>query len=267
VISIRQFARIARSQRRILPLLILIAAAWQSLYTFILSSSSLRELMEAYMTLMPPVFRRFLSLTGAGFSAQQFLAFGFTHPSMLFVLIFVPVAISSRFITGEIEGRSVEILALRIFPKRRLVGSAWLFTLFAHTLIFAGMMTGSMVTQQMSGLKDGLPWQDLWRIVLTGLLFFTAVNSMVTALATLFSARGRAMAWSIGFLLSAFIFDALVKVWEQADFLKPWSLFHWYQPVDVVNGKYDYGTAVILLSLLMVLPLIWALEHFEKRDI
>ncbi len=267
MISGQQFLRIARSQKIILPLLMFLSGAWQVLYVVILSSSSLRKLMEAYMAIMPDAFRRFMSFMGAGFSAKQFLAFGYTHPSMLFVLTFIPVAVAGRFITGEIEGRSVEILVLRVFPKYKLLVSAWMYTVCAHALIFISMAGGTVAAQMFTGINDGLTLHDLIRIVFTGMLFFTAVNSIITALAALFSSRGKTMAWGIGFMLTAFIFDALVKVWEQADFLKSWSLFHWYQPVDVVNGRYDYVTGGMITVSLIVVSLLFAIYYFEKRDV
>ncbi len=266
MISLQQFKRILGSQRFVLPLLMLLGFAWQMLYVVILSSSAMRRLAEAYFAIMPPAFKKFMSIMGAGFSSEQFLAFGYTHPSMLFILAFVPVAIAGRFISAEMEGRSIELLALRIFPRSKLVITTWLYTLLAHILLFTAMMSGTLAGQAFTGLSDGLTVGLILKIILTGLLFFTAVNSMVTFGATLFDNRGRAMAWSIGFLLIAFIFDALVKVWEQAAFLKNYSLFHWYQPVDIINGKYDFTTGSIVLLLLTLFFLGAAMVHFSRRD-
>ncbi|HHM01893.1 MAG TPA: hypothetical protein ENJ15_02700 [Caldithrix abyssi] len=266
MISHQQFKRIFKSQRYVLPLLMLLAFAWQMLYVVILSSSAMRKLAEAYFAIMPPAFKKFMSIMGSGFSGEQFLAFGYTHPSMLFILSFVPVAIAGRFITAEMEGRSIELLAIRLFPRSRLVMTTWLYTFVAHALLFSAMMGGTLAGQAATALSDGLPAALIVKIILSGLLFFTAINSMITFAATLFDNRGKAMAWGIGFLLIAFIFDALVKVWEQAAFLKNYSLFHWYQPVDIVNGKYDYGVAIAVLALLTLFFLGAAVVHFSRRD-
>ena len=266
MISPQQFKRIFKSQRYVLPLLMLVAFAWQMLYVVILSSSAMRQLAEAYFAIMPPAFKKFMSIMGAGFSSEQFLAFGYTHPSMLFILSFVPVAIAGRFITAELEGRSIELLAIRLFPRSRLIFSTWLYIFLAHVLLFTAMMGGTLAGQALTGLDDGLAGGLILKIIMSGQLFFTAINSIMVFSATLFDNRGRAMAWGIGFLLIAFIFDALVKVWEQAAFLKNYSLFHWYQPVDIVNGKYDFSTGIPVLTLLTLFFLGAAVFHFSRRD-
>ena len=126
-ISKQQMKRMFMNQKKIIFLLMLFGFTIEFLYTVILSTSAIRQFAESYFKLMPPMIKQMMGFMGENIMGIQFIAFGFTHPALLFMLCFVPISIASRYITAEIEGRSIELLAIRLIPRERIVFSTYGF--------------------------------------------------------------------------------------------------------------------------------------------
>ena len=239
----------------------------QFLFTFILSASAIRKFAETYFKLLPPVIKQLIGFFGETFMGSQFIAFGYTHPAILFMMCFIPVAVASRYITGELENRSIEILSSRLLPRRAIVLTPYLFIVISFICIYGTMLAGSLLGCFLLNLNEDIQPLILLKIVAIGLLFFSAISSLALYICTLFSERGKALVWNSGIILFAFVFDAIVRLWDEIAFLKPYSLFNWYQPVNIATKQYDYKIGVPLLTLLTIVFIIAAVRHFNQRDL
>jgi beta-exotoxin I transport system permease protein len=266
-ISKPQFKRMFMNQKKIFFLLMFFGFLIEFLYTVILSTSAIRQFVESYFKLMPPMVKQMMGFMGENIMGSQFIAFGYTHPAVLFMLSFVPISIASRYITTEIEGRSIELLAIRLIPREHLVFSTYGFILTFLFMIFISMISGSLIGRESMGIPDDIQPVLLLKIIGVGFLFFTAISALVTFIATLHSERGSAMTWSIGVVLLLFVFDAIIRIWPKVYFLKPYSLFNWYQPVNIATGNYDFFIGIPLLLLIAILFLSGAVYHFNRRDL
>ena len=135
-VSFHHFKKILKNQLRVILVLMFFAFLIELLIVIILSTSVTRSYIESYFSLMPPAFRQLTGFMGQNFVGSQFIAFGYNHPAILFILIFIPVSIASRYITAEIENRSIEILALRLNPRYRIIATQYLFIVFMIFLIY-----------------------------------------------------------------------------------------------------------------------------------
>jgi ABC-type transport system involved in multi-copper enzyme maturation permease subunit len=266
-VSKQQFKRMFKNQSRIILLLMFFGFAIEFMFTIILSTSTIRQFAETYFKLIPPMVKQMLGFMGESFMGSQFIAFGFTHPAILFMLCFVPISIASRYITAEIEGRSIELLAIRLMPRSRIIFSSYFFSVSILFAIYLAMISGSLVGAEIMGLKDDIPLVLLLKIAGVGLLFFAAIGSISTFISSLLSERGTALSWNIGVILLLFVFDALIRLWPKVAFLKPFSLFNWYQPVNIANGKYDFFIGLPLLALILILFLSASVYYFNRRDL
>ena len=266
-VSKQQFKRMFMNQKRVILLVMFFGFAIEFLFTAILSTSAIRQFAETYFKLMPPMIKQMMGFMGESFVGSQFIAFGFTHPAILFMLCFVPISMSSRYITAEIEGRSIELLALRLLPRYRIVLSTYFFILIMLVAIFFSMMGGSLFGREMMGLTNDIQPLLLFKIVGIGLLFFAAIGSIVTFISSLHSERGAALSWNIGVVLFLFVFDAIIRLWPKVYFLKPYSLFNWYQPVSIATGKYDFFIGIPLLASILILFLAGSVYWFNRRDL
>ncbi len=265
--SKQQFKRIFMNQKKIILLVLFFGFVIEFLFTVILSTSAIRQFAESYFKLIPPMVKQMLGFMGESFMGSQFIAFGYTHPAILFMLCFIPISISSRYITSEIEGRSIELLAIRLLPRERIIFTTYLFILMAIIILFISMMTGSLLGREIMGLGDDIQIMLLLKIVGVGLLFFAAISSLVTFISSLLSERGSALSWNIGLILLLFVFDALIRLWPKVAFLKPYSLFNWYQPVNIATEKFNFLIAIPLLSIILIVFLVSAVYKFNRRDL
>jgi len=266
-ISFHHFKKIFKNQIRVILVLMFFAFLIEMLIAIILSTSEMRSYIESYFSLMPPAFKQLTGLLGQNFVGSQFIAFGYSHPAILFILIFIPVSIASRYITTEIENRSIEILTLRLNPRYRIITTQYLFIVFMISLIYLAMFIGSMTGKYSSGLSSEIDEILILKIAGIGFLFFSALAAIITFITSLFSERSLAFSWSIGVVLFLFVYDALIRLWEQAYFLKPYSLFNWYQPVSISTQNYAFATGIPVLISLNLIFLYLAIRHFNKRDL
>ena len=266
-VSFHHLKKIFKNQMRVILVLMLFSFLIEMLFAVILSTSVMRGYIESYFSLMPPSFKQLTGFLGQNFVGSQFIAFGYSHPAILFILIFIPISIASRYITSEIENRSIEILALRLNPKYRIVTTPYLFIMIMISLIFLAMFLGSMTGKYFTGLSSEIDESLIFKIIGIGFLFFSAIGAIVTFVAALASEKGISFSWNIGVILLLFVYDALIRLWEQANFLKPYSLFNWYQPVNISTQNYAFGVGLPVLISLIILFLFLAIYCFNKRDL
>jgi hypothetical protein len=248
-------------------LVMLLAFTIEFFFAIILSTSTIRQFAETYFKLLPPLIKQMTGFLGEGFVGSQFIAFGYTHPAILFMLTFMSVSIATRYISAEIEGRSIELLGLRLLPRYRIVLTPFFFTIVATALIYISMAAGSLAGREILDLQGDINLVVLFKIAGIGMLFFSAISAIVTLVATISAERGSALAWSIGIILSLFVIDAIIRLWPMIDFLKPYSFFNWYQPVEIATGRYDFQIGIPVLLILTPLLLILSVIVFNKRDL
>jgi len=134
-------------------------------------------------------------------------------------------------------------------------------------LIFLAMFIGSMAGKYFTGLSSEVDEVLILKIISIGFLFFSAIAAMVTFVASVFSEKSQSFSWNIGWILFLFVFDALIRLWDQAHFLKPYSLFNWYQPVSIATKNYTYESGIPLLLGLIILFIFLAIYNFNRRDL
>lgn len=266
-IAIYHFKKIFNNQKRVLGVVIIFAFLIEIIFTLILSTSVMKIFIESYYKILPLSARQLTGFLGQNFSGKQFIAFGYNHPAILFILIFIPISISVRYITAEIENRSIELLALRIHPRYRMVITQYVFTLFMLAMVFTAMFCGSLLGKHITGLSEDIDVVLLLKICGTGFLFFSTIAAGVTFIATIKRERSQAMSWSIAIILILFVYDAIIRIWQQAYFLKPYSLFNWYQPVSIAAKEYNFQAGIPLLLGLSGLFIFLSIYSYSRRDL
>ena len=103
----------------------------------------------------------------------------------------------------------------------------------------------------------------LW---LNGVLLFGSFASVGLAASVSFDRLSPALGVTIGFVVVMYVFEVLGSLWPAAEFLQPYSLFHYLQPKRVLVGD---GTPLdgAVLSAVIVMAMIWALVVFPRRDL
>lgn len=235
---------------------------------------------------------------------NDFLAVGMLHPVVLTLACVWAVGRSAGAIAGEIDRGTMELLLSQPVPRNRLI--------LAHLIVdgivipvlglsfFAGTQfglwaVGPFTVDYTSVRKLNLPFpiptepevMDVsGRPEFPALANLAALMFAISGITLAFSARGRSR-WKVtGFAFLAvvvmFIANVLGQLWEEAGFLRPFTVFYYYQPQKIMlRDEWSVDPGVVwnggapLLGLPVVGMLLMvgaagylvAVRVFTKRDL
>jgi hypothetical protein len=67
-------------------------------------------------------------------------------------------------------------------------------------------------------------------------------------------------------VIGGYVLEVLGTLWPDAEFLQPYSPFHYLQPLDVLAGR-DVNTDVLVLTGIALVAVAFALVRFPRRDL
>jgi len=265
---LNQIKKMWKNQRVILLALSGFGFVFHFLFTAMLATSEIRSIADGMYQLIPPMFR---NLAGFGDSTNllgsRLIAFGYSHPASLLMLMFIPISNSSRYVTAELENHTVDILLIRYQPRYRLILTVLIFSMSGIILLFLSMAMGSFFGRWVFDLQQDFSIVSILRLVGIGTLFYMAISCVVAMISVSSRERGKTVAWSTGLLLFFYVLDAIGRLWNKAAFLKKVSLFDLYRPGDIVGGNYPFDVAIFILMGLIVVFLFLAVYIFGRRDL
>ena len=200
-----------------------------------------------------------LSLTG---SITLFMQ----HPLFLALVGIFAVGLSSTAVAGERQRGTLEVLLARPMSRRRVYLTLGIALLALIAIPIATTMIGMVIGASVEGVQDELEVSRLPLVWLNGLLLWAAFASFGLAASVTFNRSAPALALTLAYTLIAYFLEILGSLWEDAAFLQAYSPFHHFQPQQILTGNgslFDFA----LLALLAIVPAIYALIVFPRRDI
>ena len=120
---------------------------------------------------------------------------------------------------------------------------------------------------QQPGLDD--PVFDLTQLPLVwlnGFLMFASFAAIGLAASISFDRLAPAIGVTIAVLLVSYFLEIIGSLWPDAEFLQPYSLFHYLQTRAILIGEAD-PFAFGLLAAVAAVAIAWALIVFPRRDL
>jgi ABC-type transport system involved in multi-copper enzyme maturation permease subunit len=239
---------------------------FQIFFAWIFFEAQIGEIVLSFFNMLPPAFR---TLLGVDFGSPQFisqlLAFGYTHPIMLICLMFLPLSIPARYIAGEIELRTFDILLTKPIKRQKIPIAIFSFLfviLLFHLLsMFLGTVAGSYLW------KLSINVLDYGLVSLTGLFFFLSLGTLSIAYSSFQAERGKALAKTISIVVFLYFFDTIVKLSKTLEFLIPYSYFQLYQPGKIVTGEYNPLLSITISLVFIICLLLIGVKKIKKRDL
>jgi ABC-2 type transport system permease protein len=221
-----------------------------------------RELMNS--GLIPKQLMEF----GGGdiFSLSGSIALGTIHPIALVLNSVFAVGFAVAAVAGERQRGTLEVLLARPLSRRTvyvtLLAAALLFVGVAVAATMVGIAFGSAIAGVVSELKpERLPL--LW---LNGVLLFGAIASIALAASVSFDRLSPALGITVAVVVVMYFLEVIGQFWADAKFLQPYSLFHYYDPKDILEGNARTGDFV-LLAIVAAVAIGWAVFEFPRRDL
>jgi ABC-2 type transport system permease protein len=200
------------------------------------------------------------------FSLSGSIALGAIHPISLILNSIFAVGFATSAIAGERQRGTLEVLLARPISRRTTY-----LTLLVATLTFIGVgvlatIVGAIGGSAIGGVLDELAVDRLPIVWLNGFLLFAAIAAIGLAASASFDRLTPALGFTVGLVVVMYFLEVLGTFWPDAKGLQPYSLFHYYQPKEILEG----GLTTLNLGLpaaVAAVAIIWALFEFPRRDL
>jgi ABC-2 type transport system permease protein len=219
------------------------------------------------------------------------LTIGYVHPVVQALLCIWAVGRASSAISGEIDRGTMELLMAQPIRRSRVVLAHLGVDLLVIPLLCLSLWAGNWLGIGCFGeITPGEPPTVTTlkldpRILLPALSNVALLLFAVSGYTLWFSARGRSRGRVLGaavlFTLLQFLVNALGQLWDKIEVLRPFTVFFYYQPQQILlqhRWTVDLGQAwhlerPLIVNVLVVLGLIGvtgytlALWSFCRRDL
>lgn len=254
-----------RMNRRSLTVLALVGFGFAFLMAFMVPS--MRESMAAMLKAIPSFMRGFVSQRLGARTTAGFLGMGYTHPVWLTMVGIWSVGFGARAIASAVEQGTLGLILSYPIGRTAIV-SAKLATL----LTGLGILVGTSVLGTWAGLAihgehlsagiKGFVW-----LALGALSLFALLGAFSLAVSAASREGGRALGVSLGFAVGSFFLDAIAQIWETAKPFRPLSVFNYFEPSALLEGKPLSLPALGVFGLGTLVCMLFAYGVFARRDL
>lgn len=204
--------------------------------------------------------------SGSLFTLPGALTLGLQHPmTIAFVGVFA-VGSTVAAIAGERERGTLEVLLARPLSRRTIYLTVAAAAMILISLVIIALLAGQVTGVAVQGLSDELDLVQVPLVFLNGLLMWGAFAAFGLAASVTFDRHSPALGVTMAYLLVNYFLEILGSLWRDAAWTQQYSLFHHFQPGNILTGTvdlFDFG----LLAAAIVVPVAYALIVFPRRDL
>jgi ABC-type transport system involved in multi-copper enzyme maturation permease subunit len=191
----------------------------------------------------------------------------FVHPLTLTLFSVFTVAVTSRTLAGEIEQGTVDILLSYPLARWKLVMSSGVVLLLGNLLLASAIWWGMQLGLYFSNVSDTASWHEFRWVELNLFALFAAMGGVAFLFSARASERGRAVGFSIAFIVLSFFINLLAQLWSKIAWMDVVSVFHYYRPQPIlISHAAPYRDLMVLLTVAVV-TFAAAVITFQRRDI
>lgn len=224
--------------------------------------SQFRALLES--GIVPEQFARF----GGGdvFSLPGSIALGLIHPIALILTSIFAVGFSSSAVAGERQRGYLEVVLARPISRRALVATLASAAFSFVALTVTALLTGGLAGSIMAGVIAELAVVHVPLLWLNAFLLFASFAAIGLAASVSFDRLPPALGVTIGIVVTMYTFDVLGSLWPRAEFLQPYSLFHYLKAKAILTGAAEPRDLLVLATVVGA-ALAWAFVVFPRRNL
>ena len=204
--------------------------------------------------------------SGSLFNLGGAMTIGVQHPIGIGLVGIFAVGAAASAVAGEREAGTLEVLLARPLSRRKLYVSIAVAILIAIAIVLALLLIGQVLTINLLGVADEIDQAQVPMVWANGMLLWGAFGAFSLAASVSFDRRGPAIALSLAYLGINYFFEILGTFLPDLAWTQEYSLFHHWNPGEIVTGNLD-PFDLALLGVAIVLPVLWALVVFPRRDL
>jgi ABC-2 type transport system permease protein len=204
--------------------------------------------------------------SGSLFTLGGAITIGFEHPIGIGLVAVFAVGAAANAVAGEREAGTLETLLARPLSRRRFYGSVGAGVKISVAIVLALLLTGQVISIFLLGVDDEIDVAMIPVVWLVGLLLWGAFAAFSLAASVSFDRRGPAIGLSLAYLAVNYFLEILGTFLPDIDWTQEYSLFHHFNPGEILAGQLD-PVDLVILGVAVLLPIIWALWIFPRRDL
>lgn len=209
----------------------------------------------------------FLRLMGGGvFGLDAAIALGVTHPFAIALQAVYPVGFGAAAIAGERQRGTLEVLLSRPLSRRSVFVTLLVAILGIVLVTTAVTVAGTVAGAAVYGLAGSLNAPRLAFLALNTFLLLAALAGVSLALSASFDRLTPPIGIAFAAVLVSYVLDILGQLWPDAEFLGPYSPFHYLRPFDILRGRGELSDLLVLAAVFAV-SVGYGLWRFPRRDL
>jgi ABC-2 type transport system permease protein len=258
------FAHTWRSQRLKLVVVCVGLAIWSALLPIVYGTfgQTFKSIIDS--GLIPKQLMQF----GGGdiFSLSGAMALGAIHPISLILNSIFAAGFATSAVAGERQRGTLEVLLARPLSRHTVYLTLMVAVLGFVGVAVAASVVGATIGAAIAGVAGELVPARLPVLWLNAVLLFGAIASVGLAASVSFDRLTPAIGLTVGFTVISYFLEVLGTLWPDAQGLQPYSIFHYFDAKQVLEGNVVVGNFVILAAVAAV-AIGWALVEFPRRDL
>ena len=253
-------------QRSILLGLTIFSFLFEFAFAWLLFEADFKSLFESVAHLLPPALMNFIGVTvGGEYYGSQLLAFGYSHPLILISLSLIPIGIPARYIAGEVEHKTMDILMARSIHRSVIPTHLFIYLAFALAIQVIALFAGTYAGYQLFSLDLNL--EGYIKVAIMTYLFFLSIGSISLTISTFQFERGKAIAKSVSLFVFLYFYDTIIRLNQNLESFTTYSYFNLFQPGKLLKGQIDFMSGIIFLGIIILCFLMLSVFYFNRRDL
>jgi hypothetical protein len=158
------------------------------------------------------------------------------------------------------------VLLARPISRRRVYGTALAATDLFVIGVLAANLCGVIAGASVFDVADELRLDRLLLVWANAVLLYTTVGALALAASATFDRVAPALGIVVAVAITSYAVELLGALWPEMAGVRPWSLFHYFQPAEIMAGVASPMDAVTLAGI-SVAAISYGLWVFPRRDL
>ena len=203
---------------------------------------------------------------GSVFTLDGSIALSFIHPIPIAMVAVLAIGYPIAALAGERQRGTLEVLLARPISRRRVYATALAATCLFVVGAMAASLVGVVAGATLFDVADELRMDRLLAVWANAALLFTTLGALALAASASFDRVAPALGLVLGFLIVSYAVELLGALWPDMAAWRPWSVFHYFQPAEIMAGDASPADAAILAGIAAAAA-AYALWIFPRRDL
>ena len=265
-LKIGYFKKIYFDQKYVLLVLFLFVFLFEFAWVWILFKSDIGNFVNNYATYLPQSITNMIGFqAGSGMLTSQMMSFGYAHPLILISMCFLPISLPARYIAGEIENRTFDIILTKPISRWLIPLQLFLFLILSVAILNLGLFLGTCLGTLVFSIDLSL--FSYIKISFIGYLFYLNMAAIAMAVACWSHEKGKMLARMIAIIVVFYFFDVIIRMLPEWDYLTAYSYFQLYQPTQLSLGNASYFLSGLISGLIVIIFFTISIIQFNRRDL